>query len=252
MQPASVAPHYQYTWDYACPGAAPGSANTPLCAAAIMACSGGAGGGGPQIIIWQRQVAPSVSGWNSIGTSCDPNAVPADSPPAGPGAPPPPPPPPPRPVLTMAMILDAFNRTQFAVPTTTVQPKGGATLVRLPVYLQVTWPQAGFEPGEVNQVPAGQMLGYDVRIKPVLQSVTYSLGDGATIGPTQDLGGPYPTGTVTHPYTKAGRFTQRTSVTYGGEVSVNGGPFTPITGTATLTGPAQAVTVKTATNQLVR
>lgn len=235
----------QYTWDYACSGANPTTQDAPLCAAAINACPTG----GPLIMIWQRTVTNGAPGaWMSRGTSCDPDSVPADTGPAQPAVPPPPP----RPVLTMAMIIQAFHDTPFAVPTVHAQPEGNATLVRLPAYLELRWPTTGYEPGEVESVDPGRMAGYSVKLKPVLRSATYTFGDGTSIGPTTSLGGPYPTGDIRHGYTRPGSFRATISATYGAEVSVNGGPFTAINATTTLTSPATAITVKTAKNQLVR
>ena len=78
--------------------------------------------------------------------------------------------------------------------------------------------------------PAGLFL--------TLAGITYVTGDGASIGPTTSLGGPYPEGDITHTYTSAaaglGPFIQ---VEYGGDVSVDGGEWITIPATATASPP---------------
>jgi len=146
------------------------------------------------------------------------------------------------------MIVRAFSLTPFAKPGLHLQPEGNVTLVTLPAFFEVRWPTAGYQPGEINTVT---LLGYTVRIRPTLQSLTYRFGDGMYLGPTQDPGGPYPTGHITRTYTTAGTYQTNVDITYSGEFSINGGTWIPIPDTATITGPPQTLTVRTAKNQLV-
>src|SRR4051794_15809034 len=48
--------------------------------------------------------------------------------------------------LGLAQIIRAFNETKFAKPATHLQPEGNVTLVTLPVYFSVTWPNVGYQP----------------------------------------------------------------------------------------------------------
>ncbi|QFG68068.1 hypothetical protein [Ornithinimicrobium pratense] len=145
------------------------------------------------------------------------------------------------------MILERFHRTDFALPEMVIQPPDGQTLVNLPVYFQLSWPEAGFEPGEVDTTT---IVGHEVRIRPTLAGVTYHTGDGASVGPTTSLGGPYPTGDITHEYSRAAQVTPYISVEYGGEVSVDGGAWSVIPGSATVEGPGSPLQVLTSENRL--
>ena len=77
-----------------------------------------------------------------------------------------------------------------------------------------------------------------------------SSSDGASIGPTTSLGGPYPDGDIRHEYTTAAEVAPYISVEYGGEVSVDGGAWTTIPSTATVDGPAVPLQVLTSQNRL--
>lgn len=149
--------------------------------------------------------------------------------------------------LTDAMILEQFHQTAFALPEMVIQPPDGRTLVNLPVYFELSWPEAGFEPGEVDTTT---IVGHQVRIRPTLVGVTYVTGDGASIGPTTSLGGPYPTGDITHDYSRVADVTPFISVEYGGEVSVDGGTWRVIPGSATVEGPASPLQVLSSQNRL--
>ena len=78
--------------------------------------------------------------------------------------------------LTMAMIRDAFHDTDFAVPTVNIQPEGDVTLVNLPTFFEVKFPEAGFGPDEVDTPDPARLLGYHIEVRPRLKSITYHLG----------------------------------------------------------------------------
>jgi hypothetical protein len=94
------------------------------------------------------------------------------------------------------------------------------------------------------------MLGFRVEIRPSLESVTYHWGDGATSGPTTSLGGPFPSGDISHAYTRSGTYSLRADVTYAGQYRVNGGAWLRIPGTVTIRGTPLPIQVKTATTRL--
>jgi hypothetical protein len=156
-----------------------------------------------------------------------------------------------RPSVTMAMVLAAFHDTTFAKPSLEVQPKGNITLVTLPTYFETQWPQAGFEPGEIDRVDPARMAGFRVDIRPWAKSITYVYGDGSTSGPTTSLGGSYPEGDITKTYASAGTFAVRADVTYTGEYRVNGGAWVDIPGDVTVRGIPETLQVKTAHARLV-
>lgn len=210
-----------------------------ICQAALDRCEGV---GGYTVnaysIIYRRTVEADgdvLEGWTEIDGTCFTDAVPAQS-----GEP--------AEVLTEAMIIEQFHRTQFALPELVVQPPDGRTLVNLPVYFQLSWPELGFEPGEVDTTT---IIGHQVRIRPNLIGATYVTGDGTSIGPTTSLGGTYPDGDITHTYGSAAQgLGPYISVEYGGDVSVDGGEWMPIPGSATVDGPGSPLDVLTSKNRL--
>jgi len=229
---------YEYDTVVACGKNHPGQpAAEPYCASAVKACAGNTPeqGQGPLAAIYRRAVSGGgkpQGQWELVGNTCFPDLAPRSK------------------VLSMAQIISAFRRTPFAKPTLHIQPEGNTTLVTLPTYFQATWPAQGFQPGEVDTADPAQMLGHTVRIRPLAASYTYTFGDGTDLGPTSSPGGTYPDGDVTHTYDRAGTYPTRIAVTYGGEFSLDGGPWIRIPATATITGPTQALQVKTAHNRL--
>lgn len=225
----------------ACPGARPGDANADLCNSALVACER-RGEPGPLSLVRWRVVGPGekVGDWQRAGTTCFPDRYAEGGSGGGPA----------RPQVTMAMIRQAFARTDFAKPAMLVQPKGNATLVGLPTYFQASFPGAGYGPGEVNTVT---LLGQQVRIRPRVVSYTFDHGDGTSTGPTTSAGGPYPTGDVTHTYEGQRTVQVRVTTVYGGDFSVDGGrTWSAINGTATVSGPGVSLRVLGARNQLVK
>lgn len=203
---------------------------TYYCEAAIRECANNTPeqGLGPANRIFRQAEGSDI--WEFRGVTCFPNLV-DDGP-----------------ELTMAMILEAFHDTAFAVPEVTTQPKGDVTLVTLPTYYQVVWPDAGYAPNEIDTTT---LLGFQVDIRPRLDSITYHFGDGETEGPTRDEGGPYPTGNVIHEYTAKGSYQARADVVYGGQFRVNGGAWADIPGTASISGAETTVTVRESRARLV-
>ena len=127
-------------------------------------CALAANGDGPAVAIFRREVnqdgapvAGSAGEWESVGFTCFPGLVPGNR------------------ALTMAMIREAFHDTDFSVPTLNIQPEGDVTLVNLPTYFQVVFPEDGFGPEEVDTPDPGRLLGYRIEVRPLLKSVTYQL-----------------------------------------------------------------------------
>jgi len=130
-----------------------------------------------------------------------------------------------------------------------MEPVGNRTLVNLPNYFTANFSGAGYGPGKVRTVT---LLGHRVQIKPILKSNTFHFGDGASLGPTSSRGGGYPDGDVKHTYLNRGTVLASVTTVYGGQFAVDGGEFTDLPGTATITGPTQPVQVLEAKGRLVR
>ena len=203
------------------------------CEAAIRACANNTEdqGRGPATRVYRRVVETPPGAWEPRGVTCYPNLVGDD---AGPQ-------------LTMAMIIEAFHDTPFAKPEVSSQPEGNTTLVTLPTYYRVDFTD-GYGP---DQMDTTDLLGFTVDIRPRLDSITYHYGDGASLGPTPDLGGVYPSGSVVHEYAQSGDFDAHAVVSYGGEFRVNGGDWNDIPGTATITGDPTTITVMESRARLV-
>jgi hypothetical protein len=234
-------PWFQYASTSVCNSAAPGSsgATDNSCTGMWTICNptkNPASTRGPAVNVWSREVdatntpVPGAT-WHNVGFTCLPELVPGASN-----------------VLTAAMILAQFHDTVFAKATAAVQPVKGTTLVNLPTYYAVQWPDEGFAPDEVDTTT---LVGHQVRIKPVFTSANYVFGDGAESGPVASLGGPYPIGDIVHAYTHPADVQVRIDVTYGGQFSIDGGPWIDIPGTATVTGTPFPLHVAEAHAQLV-
>lgn len=219
-----------------CPGNGPedndgGSA----CGAAISGCLYVPDASGPYVKIYRHPADETAPvNWEYVGTTCYTSLLPGGAD---------------RPQLTMAMIVKEWKQTPFAKPGLSIQPVNNRTLVTLPTYFSLVWPQAGYQPGEVR---ATTLLGHRVEIRPTFKANNFRFGDGAASGPTQSFGGAYPSGDITHAYDDPGTFTVGVSTTYGGQFRVDGGDWADIPGTATIAGPTQQVQVLTSTNRLVR
>lgn len=228
---------FEYVAVIACPGNDPTDPDRVNCQYAIDYCETfQPGSSGPYSYIHRRVADDTgpIGTWEPLGPTCFRSDVPPRSGESSPE-------------LTEAMILEQFHRTDFALPTMSIEPPDGRTLVNLPVYYELVWPEEGFEPGEVDTT---DIIGFEVRIRPTLDSATYHFGDGTSAGPTTSLGGPHPTGDITHEYAAATTVEPYITVIYGGEVSVDGSPWATIPGTATIEGPLSPLDVLTSRNRL--
>lgn len=149
----------------------------------------------------------------------------------------------------MALVQRAFRDTDFAVPTVNIQPEGDVTLVNLPTFFEVKFPDDGFGPDEVDTPDPARLLGYRVEVRPVLKSVTYHLGE-TTVGPTTSLGGPHPTGDVRVTYTRPGEHQVRADIVYTGQFRVGGSGWIDIPGEVDLQGAPVTLTVREAKARL--
>jgi hypothetical protein len=186
--------------------------------------------------IWRQATKNGAVGpWVMIGVTCHADVAPNA-----------------RPLLTMAMIEQAFHLTPWASASVGVEPANNVTLVGLDTYYRVIWSAEGFEPGEVEAIDPARMLGYQVDIRPKLVGYVYRFGDGSEFGPTPSAGGIYPTGTITHQYRTTGRVPVNVSAIMGADFRVGGGDWAPIPDTVTLPGPVTQVDIKEARAVLVQ
>ena len=176
----------------------------------------------------------ATSPWQYLGSTCFADQVPGASP-----------------AVSLAQIIDAFHLTPWATATVATQPEGNTTLVGLPTYARITWSSAGYQPGEIDTLDPATMLGLTVQIRPRVDHYTYVFGDGSTLGPTRSDGGVWPDGNITHAYPTPGTYQARVDTTFTGDFRINGGPWTQIPDTVTVTGPETTITVHAAKPVLV-
>ena len=219
----------------ACQVADPGDPDPSACQKAALGCltNGQQAGIGLLYDIYSR-AAGSSDPWHFVGSTCFADQVPGASP-----------------TLSMGRIIDAFHLTPWATATVLTQPEGNTTLVNLPVYARISWSVQGYQPGEIDTLDPARMVGFNVQIRPRVDHYTYVWGDGTTTGPSRSDGGVWPTGDITHSYPSPGTYQARVDTTFTGDFRINGGPWTHIPDTVTITGPTTTITVHAAKAVLV-
>ena len=235
---ASDGPWFDYRSVSPCGGHPDNPNSDNFCQRAVIMCALATNGDGPAVAIFRREVnqdgapvAGSAGDWESVGFTCFPGLVPGNR------------------ALTMAMIREAFHDTDFSVPTLNIQPEGDVTLVNLPTYFQVVFPEDGFGPEEVDTPDPSRLLGYRIEVRPLLKSVTYHLGD-QVIGPTTSLGGPYPSGDIRATYRQPGTHDVFAEIVYTGQFRIGGSEWFDIPGEVGLPGAPVTLTVREAKSRL--
>lgn len=222
--------YYQYTAVPNCPGRRNGDIEGNDCDLSRHRCDGNVLGDGPFMMIVRREMRSEddtpVSSWMDLDATCFPDAMPPRS--GVPGA---------------ELAQKAFDTTTFAAPVPEWQPPTDDALVNKPVFFMAGFAEEGYEDGEVRRLDPADMLGHDLSIRPRLIDVTYDFGDGTTHGPTDDLGGPWPDGTVTHTYSGTGTVSPEITATYTADYRLDGGPWTPVPHQITLTSEPQELTL---------
>ncbi len=206
----------------ACGTNSPYERQDALCTSALLGCPPG------EVRAWAYRspvdVRPPV--WARNGIDCiGPDVPGADG----------------RPV-TVDVTVEDFRRVPLPPATSVVQPPGGQVLVNIETN--------AYAAAERVVVPT-EVLGQAVRVRATPVRYAWDYGDGATLGPTPDPGGPHPDLTNAHVYTAPGTYRVTLTTTYAGEFSVGGGPWLPIDGTAEVTSPPQRVTAHALRNELV-
>ena len=229
-----VATPMEYRVELACP-----VLNAPQTDAACQRAVAGCQVNGQQIgsgFLYDIFARPrgSTQPWVNVGSTCFAAQVPGAAP-----------------TVTLAMLRDAMHNTPWATASISTQPVGDVTLVGLKTFYRVNWSSQGYEPGEVEAIDPARMLGRRVEIRPKIDHFTYVFGDGTTFGPTRSPGGVYPNGDITHAYPQTGSYAVRVDTTFTADFRVDGGPWTVVPETVTVTGPVTTVTVKAARAVLV-
>lgn len=118
-----------------------------------------------------------------------------------------------------------------------VQPAGNVTLVNFKTnyYADAT-------PFDTTVTPAGHKMEF----KGTATQFVWTFGDGST-QTTTTAGAPYPDLRVTHEYAKTGTVTAHVDTVYTAQYSLDGGPWTPVNGTATSAGSGVDITIREAT-----
>lgn len=235
--PESPTHWYVYARPMDCPGNSPENPDEVACDFAMNYCEENVpDSSGPRTVVYRQahDESGAIGSWGRIDPTCYTAQVPPRSGQAPEG-------------VTIEMIVEHFNLTPFSIPQLAMQPPDDRTLVRLPVYYQANFPEEGFEPGEIETVT---LVGDEVRIRPTLETLSYDFGDGAVLTDTVSLGGPYPSGDVSHAYESAGAYTASLQITFGGEYSINGGPWLTVPAEQTLDAGSRDLQVFTSVNRL--
>ena len=241
IRPPADGPWFDFASVSVCGGHPERPDSDNLCARAVVLCAGNSEdeGLGPAVAVFRREVddngqplTTAAGEWLQVGITCLPELVPGDG--AG---------------LTMAMIREAFHDTDFSVPTVNIQPEGDVTLVNLPTYFEVKFPETGFGPEEVDTPDPSRLLGYRIEVRPLLRSVTYHLGE-QTVGPTTSLGGPHPTGDIRATYRQPGVHEVSADIVYTGQFRVGGSEWFDIPGEVDVAGTPVTLTVREARARL--
>ncbi|WP_240691635.1 hypothetical protein [Arthrobacter sp. CAU 1506] len=91
--------------------------------------------------------------------------------------------------------------------------------------------------------------GFDVTVRAIPTSYTWSYGDGSSLGPTSQPGGPLPADRLgektatSHRYTETGDVQISLTTTYRGEYSINGSAWIAISGEAQITSATVELSV---------
>ncbi len=202
-----------------CPINNPSTGIVETCSTALLGCPAGS----VKMRVWTAPAGtkPGSPGWTAGSPYCssDPTAAP-----------------------TPTMTLEEFRRLPLPAGSAYVQPPGDYVLIRMPTNVYA----GGTTPVELSTT----LLGQPVKVRATPTAWTWTFGDGTTMGPSQDPGGPYPILTHVHEYTAPGTYAITMTTHYTGEYSVDNGPWQAISGQAHVSSPPATVIVRTAHAQL--
>ncbi|WP_380156995.1 PKD domain-containing protein [Kineococcus sp. R86509] len=196
-----------------------GSFGSDTCRASIANCPPG------QFLVTTWTRTGDDIRWVNQGNSCTTDATTAE------------------PVVLPTVTEADLRRVPLPASPVNLQPDGGEALLNVPLILHTTT-------GTVTRDTT--VLGYPVTIRATPTSWTWTLGDGSTLGPTEDPGNPYPHQSLTHTYTAAGDREITLTTTYTGEYTIAGLPYRAIDGTASVSSAPTPVHVLTGSAVLTR
>lgn len=133
----------------------------------------------------------------------------------------------PLPVFT----VEDLRRLEVSPAVTAVEPAPD-TLVGLHTNMYAT---------AEDQVFDTELAGFPVQVRVTPVSFTWDYGDGTSLGPVDDSGGPLPAGSwdeptdTSHQYSQTGEVSVVLTTEFSGEYSISGGPWLPVDGTSTVT-----------------
>jgi len=147
--------------------------------------------------------------------------------------------------ITPGVVQHAFERLAWPASPLVVQPPDGRTLVNFDTNFYTT-----------NTAPTTRtvtLLGQRVTIEATPTAYTWHFDPAATDGDrsTSDPGAAYPDLRITYRYARVGTVRPSVDTTYSGRYRVGGGPWRAIPQTVTVSGPAVALEVVSATPHLV-
>jgi len=145
------------------------------------------------------------------------------------------------PPVVPVVSADDFRRLPLPASPIVVQPGNGSTLVNVPT---------NFYARARTAIIPTTILGQPVRVRAIPQRFHWKYGDGQSLS-TQDSGAPYPDESTAHIFRDAGQHRIQLTTVYRGEYSVNGGPWLPVNGLATVTSPLNLIEVIEAHNRLI-
>ncbi len=145
-------------------------------------------------------------------------------------------------VLTIELVIEAFERLGWPASELSIEPPDGETLVNFDTNFFTT-----------NTQPTQQtvtLVSQQVTIEATPVEYLWVFGDGDSLA-TQTPGAAYPDLEVTHRYTVADAFAPRVDTTYAGRYRVGGGPWQDIPQTRVIAGASVSLAVLEAAPRLV-
>jgi hypothetical protein len=216
VEVATQASQYSsYAWSTTCMAGSPVACGTTLCNSQAE-------------ILWRLFGLAANGNWVLLDTRCAGSTAPAPV-----GAPP-------APVVTPAMVLQAFKRVPVPSYRAHTQP-AGKTLVNFDTIFYTD-----AQPLTRNVV----LLGQNVRLEIKPSTFTWVHGDGTT-ATTSTPGAAYPAKDIVYRYAHAHRTVQEhVEIVWTAQYSLNGGPLQDVAGTVTTIGPATPLRIAEATPAL--
>lgn len=185
----------------------------------------------PAVVVPQIDLGTDLVEGFCEGTNWSPSCLPEEAPPD-------------EPVVTTALVTQAFQFTPLPPQNLIVQPPNGRTLVNFETNFYTDAP-------EVLPIISVPILDQVVELRVWPESFTWHFGDGRSVT-TMERGAAYPALGITHEYRRKGRVAPSLDTTYAAQWRLRGqGAWQPVDGTVTIAGAPAQLDVLTATPQLV-